>query len=460
MRKVFAIARLALAAAVRSRVVATLLVLLFVTLCVLPITIRGDGTLQGHVRILLTYTLGATFVLLSLATLWAGCASISQEIQERQAHLLFTKPVSRVQLWAGKWLGLVVLNGLLLALSAGATYAMLRWTTRAGALNPEEQVLLRRDLLVARLEVTPHRDDLREAVERELDTALQAGHLPQDVSPAEAMEQIESVLLRQRFTVEPGRTGTWRFRLPKLAADDRENLLSFRFTASRPGPQSIHGTWSAGPPDRPALVEIEGDYLSGQRMNIPLPSHIAGQGLELVLSFANRDEEALSAFFNPRDGLRLLVYRGSFEGNLLRATLTLFCRLAFFAAIGVTAGALLSTPTALFAACAAALLLQSTGYIEDMAHRKIIFETHTHVHDGHEHEPGPADMFFSRLFKTVNACVQPLRDPPVLDRLGTGLVVTWRDVARTLVFKVVLYTTLLATLASALLRRREIGLPA
>ncbi len=83
MRQLFAIARLAMSNAIRSRVVASLLALLVLAVLVLPLTIKSDGTLAGHVRIVLSYTLGLSFAILTLATVWAGCAAVSLEIRDK-----------------------------------------------------------------------------------------------------------------------------------------------------------------------------------------------------------------------------------------------------------------------------------------------------------------------------------------------------------------------------------------
>ena len=90
MRKVFAIAGIAIRSAIRSRVVLVLLALLLIAIVALPLTIKGDGTVTGAVQVLLRYTLGAVNIILSIATLWAGCAAISAEVQEHQIHLIVT----------------------------------------------------------------------------------------------------------------------------------------------------------------------------------------------------------------------------------------------------------------------------------------------------------------------------------------------------------------------------------
>ena len=75
MRKIFAIAGIAIRNAIRSRVVLVLVGLLIAGDCC-PSTNhqswRQVHSRAGRVQILLRYTLGAVSIILSIASLWAG----------------------------------------------------------------------------------------------------------------------------------------------------------------------------------------------------------------------------------------------------------------------------------------------------------------------------------------------------------------------------------------------------
>ena len=68
-RRVSGITLLALRASLRTKVVAALLVLLTACVLILPGIVKGDGTPEGDLLILLSYTLGFSFGILCLATL-------------------------------------------------------------------------------------------------------------------------------------------------------------------------------------------------------------------------------------------------------------------------------------------------------------------------------------------------------------------------------------------------------
>src|ERR1035437_6739092 len=148
MQRLLAIAWLTWKAALRFRVFLAVAALLLAAVVGLPILIKDDGTARGFTQILLTYTLSVIAVLLGLSTLWLACGTLARDIEECQIQVVAVKPIARWQIWLGKWLGIMSLNAALLALSGASVYALLQW--RATRLPPEEQRILRSEVLVAR----------------------------------------------------------------------------------------------------------------------------------------------------------------------------------------------------------------------------------------------------------------------------------------------------------------------
>src|SRR6476661_290624 len=122
MRRTLAIAILTLRAAFRYRVVLVMALLLLAGVIVLPLIIKDDGTARGFTQIILTYTLALTTTLLGFATLWLSCGILAREIEEAQMQMVVVKPIARWQIWFGKWLGILILNGMLLSLAGAAIY--------------------------------------------------------------------------------------------------------------------------------------------------------------------------------------------------------------------------------------------------------------------------------------------------------------------------------------------------
>src|SRR5277367_4278355 len=157
MQKIFAIAWLTWKAALRFRLFLVIATLLILAVVGLPLVIKSDGTAQGFTQIILTYTLSAITALLGLSTLWLSCGTMARDIEECQIQVVATKPIARWQIWIGKWLGLVMLNAALLAISGACVYGMLQW--RATKLPASEQKILREQVLVARGAAKPENMD-------------------------------------------------------------------------------------------------------------------------------------------------------------------------------------------------------------------------------------------------------------------------------------------------------------
>src|SRR5229473_6034174 len=145
MSRLFAIATLTWKAAFRFRLFWVLSALLLGSVVVLPLLLKDDGTARGFTQILLTYTLGVVTTLLGFSTLWLACGTLARDVEECQMQMVAVKPISRWQIWLGKWLGLVSLNAVLLALAGMCIYGLLDW--RASKLPPEQLAKLRNEVL-------------------------------------------------------------------------------------------------------------------------------------------------------------------------------------------------------------------------------------------------------------------------------------------------------------------------
>ena len=104
--------------------------------------IKHDGSARGFTQIVLTYSLGSVSMLLGLATLWLACGTLARDVEECQMQMVAVKPIARWQIWLGKWLGLVALNGVLLVVSGLAIYGVLTWRARLLAQLPSIRLTL------------------------------------------------------------------------------------------------------------------------------------------------------------------------------------------------------------------------------------------------------------------------------------------------------------------------------
>src|SRR5438034_8523938 len=127
MQRLLAIAWLTWKAAFRFRLFLVLAVLLLGAVVGLPLLLKDDGTARGFTQILITYTLSSIAALLGLSTLWLACGTLARDVEECQIQVVAVKPIGRWQIWLGKWLGLLSLNAVLLAISGASVYGLLQW---------------------------------------------------------------------------------------------------------------------------------------------------------------------------------------------------------------------------------------------------------------------------------------------------------------------------------------------
>ncbi|MBI2437369.1 MAG: hypothetical protein HYV36_00940, partial [Lentisphaerae bacterium] len=151
--------------------------------------------------------------------------------------------------------------------------------------------------------------------------------------------------------------------------------------------------------------------------------------------------------------VRLLIHESSFESNLLRGLLLALARLAFFSALGLTAGMLFSFPVAVFTAFAFLLITGLSG----------LLGAAPPVAAG-ESAPGwlaaVLNVALRSLIQLERWITPPLARFEPLSFLPTGAFIPWSLVGQAWGILVLAYGGVLALLGIWLFSRREMGLAA
>lgn len=435
--RLLVIAILAMRAALRSRMVALLLVLLAGCILGLPQVLRGDGTPVGELEILLEIVLSACFGVLAMATLWAGCAALATERDSRLLDLTRVKPVYGIELWLGKWLGMLVLNALLLTAVAIGVCAQikLRHTPDGTGFAP---------LLTCRQVVRPVLPMPAEEALEALHQARSQGTLPADTNARQFYrEQLRAA--RNRYTViNPGESAMWQIVLATPLRPGETLAARFRFDVEWGARDDVRGICRVRRAGTSIWVS-QTSVLDFTMNTLEVPLDSAGlKGADrLDLAFEHTGMAGSAALLvNPRQNVALLRPGGLFSGNLVRATLVQLALLALLAALGLTMGCCFSFPVAAFGAIAAMLLaLVSASLARDPPVPDADEGLHAHS---------------SRvLVLSVGAAVQPLLALEPFNRLTTGERIGWHDVVRAVVIAGLAGPAMLAVVGALALRRRE-----
>ena len=455
MRKVLAITGIAIRTAIRSRVVLVLLALLLIAIVALPLTIKGDGTVTGDLQVLLRYTLGAVNIILSIATLWAGCAAIATEVQEHQVHLILTKPVTRAQLWLGKWLGLLVLNAALLAVAGGVTYGLLRWHLQQKPLTARERLTLQDELWVARRVINVQPIPIDKDVQRVFDDQRRRGELPPNIRADQALEAIRQSVLQQANSV-PSDLGIRRqFKLPRPPTPGRPLVLQYKFACSQTGKDPVACLWMAGAPDRPDRLQLPELAAPNGMHSLRIPISMLATDGTLTVDVANVNQVPVTMVFAPADGIQLLVYESSFEANFIRSLLVLLGQLAFLGALAVTMSSMFSLPVAALTAGYAVMLMNIGGYLQTLMQEPFIVGTITQPGAS----PGFLDVVLHYGYVVLYLLTKPFQTASPLEPLAVGELVSWGWVLGVWWWQAIVAVGILAAFGSWVFNRRELGLP-
>jgi hypothetical protein len=471
--QIAAIALLALRNALRSRVILVLLALVLAAELLLPLAIRSDGTPEGLIRLHLAYTLGIASFLLTLSTLWAGCAAISQEADDKTLQLLLVKPVPRLRIWLGKWLALLLVDALLLALVGALSVATLRIQIRRAGFDADALSAARQTTLASLQTLRAPLPDIEAGVRAEVETLRARRALPENASEAAVLDSIRHAQLARLYSIAAGNSRTWTFDLPRAKAGAAQPLLvQFKCDSSVPGAADLR-----------AALELQVDDQQFSRDLLAMPgtvqtfvfNGIRPGAARASVAFANQGTRKATLFFDPADGLVLRQPRGTFAGNYLRALGQLYLRLALFAAIGVTLGTLFSMPVAAFLALVLILILQLSGFVSAAAQvDRATFvanvapfgdAAHAHGESGAPAEAAPslaaraAAIVLFYTYRGTYLALRPLLEDRTLDDLSAGTRIPPRELLRNALQQGLGLPFILAILSAAVLRKREWALP-
>ncbi len=352
-----AITRQTIRTSVRQRVFHLLLVFVLLVVVVLPLVVTGDGTAMAQVQITLTYTMGLITALISAATLWLACASISREVEGYQMHLVLTSPVPHWLVWLGKWFGVFVLQAALLLIGAGVAAGMLYWGMAHWRFPAEEQARVRDEVMVGRHEYLPEQPDFVRLAQEEYQRRLAAGSLAPDHNPM----AVRSELLRQvkaRSTEIPnGITRLWTIRGIHVPGPQAKLYLRYRNyvgTTSKSEQKFTEGLWVFHDPKggADAFQVLPMRAVGGAFHEVVVPTGFLAADGSITFGYDNQDQGGTSVIFQATDGPTILVPETGFLANYARALLLALFQIGFLAALGCTVSALFSSPVALFVAIA------------------------------------------------------------------------------------------------------------
>lgn len=206
-----AISRNLLDEAIRMKIALVFVGALVLLLPVLLTQLKPTEPLRYRLQTFLSYGIGMSYALLAMMTLFVATASVAFEQRDKQIYQIVSKPVSKIEYLLGKWVGVMVLNLILLAMIGGAVFWFAQYLRGQPAMDEYDALATSEQVLTARVGVNPSMPDARdkelwgqafEAAKQEVESSTELDNSSESVYRL-AMQNIAR-LRSAEMTLEPG----------------------------------------------------------------------------------------------------------------------------------------------------------------------------------------------------------------------------------------------------------------
>ena len=499
MRSIWAVTRQTFIECVRTRIFAAFLILLGACVVTLALTAEGDGSLKGRIQTFLAYSTSATQVLLAMVTIFMATGIVAGDVRRKTIFTVASKPLRRWQYVLGRWLGIVVLNAVLLAATLGMVYGLAQYlrgqSTRtekdvAAGQRPTgpvdmDRVAVESEIFTARTKHKPDPFDLgnyvtnryeqlkqekggedgliRERLVREFrrelakdpTASLDRGRIERMLRDQSARQtilaqiqaEIHDQKLEDLLLVSPGRGVRISFsglKLPK--GFDEPIQLRYRLRPMiDPPSRTLRSLWQFHHPSRPfrPISRTDSSEVASSFELTPLAVTDDGELLVYYINLpANRSQVKLRL-----EEFTLMYRLGSFGGNVVRAGMLMLRRVTFLSGAGVLFGSFLSFPVACVVCMMVLGLGMMSGFIADSTAMPFFASTPVSTYD----------YFTYYLSKGVLFLVPDFSATSPVDFLVDGAYIPWRLVGGEASIGAGAHTVLALAVGCLIFWRRELA---
>jgi type IV secretory pathway VirB2 component (pilin) len=462
MSRIWAVARHMIAESIRTKVALLFIAIILVILLTTPFTVTGDGlTVKSRLQNYLAYSLGSVGALLSLLTIFVSCGTLSNEISQKYLFLVVSKPIPRWQLFMGKWVGVVTLNGIMLLVTFAAAMVSTWYIKNQPTTVPGDAEAIQKEVLGVRHNFRLHQPDWSRLAQDRIRQLREAGAI-EKLTPEEEQTLTTRLVEEAKSGWKTLRPRQWhRFEFRNLLVDKRRqaNPMDQDYVFLHIKPRHPGGTEDAllqslivcGDPREPQTMtrEVAADYVVERFHDIPIPTFaVNSQNTLYVQIFNLSDKDSIT--FEGDDSLELLYPLGTFHWNTFRAIVITWSRLAFLAALGLMMSSFLSFPVA----CMASFLVYGAAAMKDWLSESFEWTTSGSFRQDAMWIFGPPLRFIGRIF--VNLVPDFSYFDAVSNVVG-GRLVTLNWVLQSLVLLVLFQGAVLVIIGCVVLTRRELA---
>lgn len=392
--RVLAIARNVAMEAVRLKVSLVFIVLMIFALAALPGLLDADTPLRYRVQAFLQYGVGGTFWIIAILTLFLAVGTVAFEQRDRIIWQTATKPVAAWQYLLGKWLGVVGVAAVMLAVSGAGVFLFTEYLRAQPAVGEvaafvpadpdqvltEDRRVLETQVLSARRLVLPdplewNSEELERRVDQRVEAAMASDPAFEHTQAARdrIRQAIQEEVRGQYFSIPPppegrpdlyGQSEAYVFSgLGEARDEGRVLTLRYQVNVGANDPRTTYRIAIKFGDMQPITRSIA----VGQALNEQVPSAAVYPSGDLEVHFFNGGDsnpmnpgETMSF---PPEGLQVFYAVGSYRINYVRVFGVLLLKLSFLAMIGVVCATFLSFSVASLVSFGTFLVAESSGYL-------------------------------------------------------------------------------------------------
>ncbi len=327
----------------------TLLALLALTLAahfLLPGLARSDGTSAGMLEMHVRLVCGAVAAIVYVSALAIACGSFSKDREDDLLPLLLVRPASAFSVAMGRWLAIMGVLAVVLALNA----VLLNATLSRSAYAPGN----------CWVHYPPALPPASVTAAKMMDGFLNSDKTPEAVkkAPRAAVLSLLTSKENERYeVVRPGKSMSLPFNLPGHDAITARVRFSTLYNIKEALCGRFSYRASSGSVSNSTQAVLDVPLRPSLAPPLRLADSTVGSLDGLGLSF--RNEGSSDVMFRPRRDIALMVRGDSFLMNSVRASVEILSLAGLLAAFGLFLSAALSRPVAIFTAAvllAAALI--------------------------------------------------------------------------------------------------------
>ena len=401
----------------RFKFAAVFILFMMVILIWVPFTLKSDGTQQGKIQITLAFTLSVINIVLSLLTLFLSTSIFCSDIKSRIIFTVDTKPVRRWEIMGGKWLGILIINIGLLLCFGGAVYGTVMYLGRPIEGKEKEFSALKREVLTSRIE-----------------------NRPLTVKGKK----------KEPFVVAPMHEKEWIFENVRAHLPDETITVKFKYYTPGNAEESVEGIWIVGSKEN-GFYRHSASLPSKAFHEFEVPGVVVSPEGRLIVKFVNISNRGISATF-PANDVVILHCIGGFGINYFRAFVLIFLRLAFIAAVGITASTFLTFPVATLLSIFVLVMSLSIPFVNALLGRSIHHEQRISV--------GESSIRAVMSGKLVSLCLKSVPDLRAYDpvpKMVSGIYIGWNLVIRGFLGIVLLRCGIIGLLGFIIFSKRELA---